>query len=404
MLPLNIDSPPGKRRRFLVEASQAEARAGILTTSHGVVKTPAFMPVATHGAVRTMTPSETTATGASILLSNAYHIALRPGVALVESLGGLHAFMGWSGPILTDSGGFQIYSLGNLSRVTEEALLFKSYLDGSSQRLSPEDAIRAQQELGSDIAMVLDHCTGYGADNKTLREAMLRTHRWACRSLEAHNRADQAIFGIVQGGHNLRLREESAAAIIALGFDGHAVGGLSVGEPKELLYKVAAHTVRLLPLDKPRYLMGSGAPEDLVEAGAFGFDLFDCARPTRVARTGAIYTNRGRYDITSAKYREAAGPLEEECDCSTCSDFTTAYVAHLFRARELLAYRLATIHNLRFYQRLVARMRVAIIAGNFDDFRQQFHSGFTPANEGARLEQRKHWVRRNIDVPEKNSQ
>ena len=377
---------------FQLQATQGLARAGLLTTLHGAVETPAFMPVATHGAVRTLTPQETRATGADILLANAYHLALRPGVALVERLGGLHAFMGWDGPILTDSGGFQVYSLGNLGRVTEEALLFSSYLDGSRRRLSPEDAVHSQQALGADIAMVLDQCIGYGADATAVREAMERTHRWARRSLEAHTRpsagSGQALFGIVQGGHDLALREESAAEITSMGFDGHAVGGLSVGEPKELQYQVAAHTVRLLPAHQPRYLMGSGAPEDLVEAVAFGFDLFDCALPTRVARTGAIYTARGRYDITAARFREVPGPLEEGCDCSTCADFTTAYLAHLFRAQELLAYRLATVHNLRFYQRLVAQMRQAIVEGSFDAFRQRFHAAYTPADGEARQEQR----------------
>ena len=382
---------------FRLHATQGEARAGLQTTPHGAVETPAFMPVATHGSVRALTPQETRATGASILLSNAYHLALRPGVALVERLGGLHAFMQWDGPILTDSGGFQVYSLGDLGRVTEDALLFRSYLDGSRRRLSPEDAVRSQQALGADIAMVLDQCIGYGADPTAVREAMERTHRWARRSLEAHTRTrvdGQKLFGIIQGGHDLAMREESAAEVTSMGFDGHAVGGLSVGEPKELLYRVASHTARLLPADQPRYLMGSGAPEDLVEAVAFGFDLFDCALPTRVARTGAVYTARGRYDVTAARCREVAGPLDEDCDCSTCSAFTTAYVAHLFRAKELLAYRLATVHNLRFYQRLVAQMRQAILEGSFDLFRQRFHAAYAPADGEARREQRRRWVQR----------
>ena len=376
---------------FQVLATSDGARSGLLTTPHGDAPTPAFMPVATQASVKALTPDDVRAVGASILLGNTYHLSLRPGLETIARMGGLHAFMAWDGPILTDSGGFQVYSLGGLRRITDEGVRFTSHLDGSRHSLTPEEAVRAQEVLGSDIAMVLDECTGYGASEREVRRAMERTHRWARRCLEARTRPDQALFGIVQGGHDPALREQSAEAVTALGFDGYAVGGLSVGEPKALHHRIAAHTALLLPADRPRYLMGVGSPEDLVEAVAFGYDLFDCALPTRVARNGGIYRADGRCTVTTARFRTEPGPLEEGCDCLTCRSFSAAYVHHLFRARELLAYRLATIHNLRFYERLMATLREAVQAGAFEEVRRAFHAAYTPTNEGVRLEQRRRW-------------
>ena len=376
---------------FRVLAASGGARAGILSTPHGDAPTPAFMPVATQASVKALTPDDVRGVGASIVLANTYHLSLRPGLETMARMGGLHAFMGWDGPILTDSGGYQVYSLGGLRRVTDKGVRFTSHLDGSRLSLTPEDAVRAQEVLGSDIAMVLDECTGYGAPERDVRRAMERTHRWARRCLEARSRPDQALFGIVQGGHDTALREESATAVTSLGFDGYAVGGLSVGEPKALHHRIAAHTAPLLPADRPRYLMGVGSPDDLVEAVAFGYDLFDCALPTRVARNGGIYRADGRIDITTARFRTASGPLEEGCDCMTCRSFSAAYVHHLFRAKELLAYRLATVHNLRFYQRLMAKLREAVLAGTFEETRRAFHSAYTPTDENVRLEQRRRW-------------
>jgi queuine tRNA-ribosyltransferase len=437
---------------FAVSATDGAARAGTLTTPHGAVPTPAFMPVATQGSVKALTPEEARGLGATILLANAYHLALRPGVEVIRRMGGLHRFMGWDGPILTDSGGYQAYSLGDLRRITDAGVEFTSHLDGSRMLLTPEGAMEQQAALGADIAMCLDECAPHGLGEAATRAAMERTHRWAERCLAAHGRlfpqrlphprplpggegttplplplgegsvppphpfgastaslplpggegtmplplplgegwgeGRQALFGIVQGGRFLNLREESARAIAALGFDGCAVGGVSVGEPKAVFYEVARFTAPLLPVDRPRYLMGVGSPEDLVEAVWAGYDLFDCALPTRVARNGGIYTSVGRVDITSARFREAAGPLEEGCDCAACATFSAAYVHHLFRARELLAYRLATIHNLRHYQRLMQQMRRAIAEGRLDAYRRAFHARYVPASEDARLEQR----------------
>ena len=384
---------PSSAIAFQLQAACGHARAGLLTTPHGSVPTPAFMPVATQGSVKTLSPQETRELGAHIILANTYHLSLRPGIETVRRLGGLHAFMAWGGPILTDSGGFQAYSLSVLRRVTEDGLLVSSHIDGSQRFLSPELAVRYQESLGVDVAMVLDQCIGYGAGPDALRGAMERTHRWARRCRDARTRADQALFGIIQGGTDLALRDESIQAVTSIGFDGYAVGGLTVGEPKVLTYQVAKHTAPQLPPNKARYMMGSGSPEDLVRAVAAGFDLFDCALPTRVARHGAVFTDRGRYDVAKSQYREALAPLEDGCDCSTCRTFSAAYVHHLFRSRELLGSRLATIHNLRFYQRLMERMRQAILGGAFDDFQREFLAAYVPTDEHARQEQRGRWRR-----------
>ncbi|GBD11527.1 Queuine tRNA-ribosyltransferase [bacterium HR23] len=372
---------------FRLEATCGTARAALLTTPHGTIPTPAFMPVATQASVKALTPAEARACGSHILLCNAYHLALRPGVEVVEAFGGLHAFMGWDGPLLTDSGGFQVYSLGDLRKVTEEGILFQSHLDGSTHWLTPETAIRNQEGLGADLITCLDECLPYGAPRDALEQAVARTQRWAERCLHARRRADQALFAIVQGGHDLALRRASAEGLVALNCEGYAVGGLSVGEAKDLFLSLAQFTALLLPTHKPRYLMGVGAPDDLVRCIGMGYDLFDCVLPTRAGRTGGIYTHRGRVDITSARWRVERGPLEEGCDCFTCAHFSAGYVHHLFRAQELLAYRLASLHNLRFYQRLVAQARQAILEGRFPAWQEAFLHTYRPTNEEARLAQ-----------------
>jgi len=377
---------------FTVHHTSGQARAATLTTGHGDVPTPAFMPVATQGSIKGVTPEEVRALGSNIILANAYHLYLRPGSDTIERLGGLHAFMGWDGPILTDSGGFQVFSLGGLRRVTDEGVEFRSHIDGSLHVVSPEDAMRYQEVMGVDIAMVLDQCPSYGDNDEKVRLAMERTHRWSERCHAAHNKPEQALFGIVQGGHNLEQRAHSVSVLTDMNFDGYGVGGLSVGEPRETMHRVGSFTAPLLPKSKPRYMMGVGSPLDLVEAVGWGIDMFDCALPTRVARHGGIYRAAGRIDITSAQYREDTGPLEDGCDCAVCNHFSAAYVHHLFRAKELLAGRLATLHNLRFYQRLMAQLRQAIVKDTLVSFQEGFRERFTPSDDAARLNQLGKWA------------
>ena len=382
--------------KFHVISTCASARAGVLTTPHGEVSTPAFMPVATQGSVKALTPEEVVEVGAGIILSNAYHLYLRPGVDVVRELGGLHNFTNWKGPILTDSGGFQAFSLGSLRKISDEGILFRSHIDGSEHLFTPESATLCQETLGADIIMCFDQCIAYGESREAVRRAMERTHRWAVRCKEAHDRASafgrQAIFGIVQGGVFPELRAESATYITSLDFDGYAVGGLAVGEAKAPMYDVTEQVARFLPEDKPRYLMGVGSPEDLIECVARGMDLFDCALPTRVARNGALFTGTGRVDITNRRFKEASGPLQEGCDCYTCRDFSAAYLHHLFKSRELLGLRLASIHNLRFVLRLMEDMRAAIMDGTFQSFRDSFLNTYRPTNEPARLSQKEAWM------------
>ena len=382
----------GSSFQFSLVKTDACARAGVLETAHGDVPTPAFMPVATQGSVKSLTPHEVRDLGTSILLSNTYHLYLRPGPRLVREMGGLHEFMSWDGPILTDSGGFQVFSLSGLRKVTDEGVAFTSHIDGSKHMLTPERAVSVQEALGSDIVMVLDECVGYDVGLDATRSAMERTHLWARRCFDARTRLDQLMFGIVQGGHEMRLREQSVRVLTDIPFDGYAVGGLSVGEPKALHNSVAKATVPLLPREKPRYLMGVGSPEDLVEAVSFGYDLFDCVLPTRVARNGAVFCRDGRHDITGARFRDKTSPIEVGCDCQTCQNFSSAYVHHLFRTRELLGYRLATIHNLRFYQRLMAALRVAILEGEFKAIYQKFHHAYRPTDERTRVIQKERWM------------
>ncbi|MQF48883.1 tRNA guanosine(34) transglycosylase Tgt [SAR202 cluster bacterium AC-647-N09_OGT_505m] len=379
---------------FQVRANDGQARVGILTTAHGQVDTPAFLPVATQGSVKAVAPDDLKSLGATILLSNTYHLMLRPGIQVVRKLGGLQAFMSWPGPILTDSGGFQTLSLDRLSRVSEEGVMFRSHIDGSQHFLSPETSLEYQALLGADIAMVLDQCPPYRLEEVQVQLAMNRTHRWAMRSKDAHRQEGQALFAIVQGGVSPDLRLESAATLVSMDFDGYAVGGLSVGEPKASMYQMVSLMGETLPDYKPRYLMGVGSPEDLIECVARGMDIFDCALPTRVARNGGLFTYHGRVNVDSAPFREQNNPIDESCDCYTCQTFSAAYLHHLFKARELLAYRLASIHNLRFVIRLMEDTRRSISHGAFAAFRERFLSEYHTTDEAVRRLQKEKWLRR----------
>ena len=378
---------------FTLEATDGGARAGVLATAHGAVLTPAFMPVGTQATVKALTPDDLRGVGAQIILSNTYHLSLRPGSELIRSMGGLHKFMGWDGPILTDSGGFQVFSLGHLRRLTDDGVVFRSHIDGSRRTLTPELAIEYQEALGSDIAMTLDHCPAFGDPPEAIEAAMDRTHRWAERCLKASTRKDQAVFGIVQGGWSEELRRRSAQTLAAMDFPGYAIGGVSVGEPKEMAYRAVEHAAPHLPAAKPRYLMGVGAPEDLISCIARGIDMFDCALPTRVARNGGLFTSRGRVHIRNAGFAAQAGPVEPGCDCYTCGRFSAAYLHHLLRCEEILYHRLATIHNLRFVLHLVERAREAILQGRFATFSQTFLEMYRPADQGVRMAQREKWVK-----------
>jgi len=374
------------------------ARAGFITTSHGIVPTPAFMPVGSQATVKALSPDDVRDVGTTILLSNAYHLYLRPGVDIIEKMGGLHRFMGWDGPILTDSGGYQIFSLASLRRVDDEGVGFRSHIDGSEHFLTPEGAVKVQERLGADIIMALDECPPHDAGIRKVREATDRTHRWAERCLKAHGRQDQALYGIVQGGIFAELRRESAARLTSLDFPGYAIGGLSLGEPKEVMLAMVEETVACLPTDKPRYLMGVGSPEDLVENVARGIDLFDSALPTRTARNGALFAATGRLNIRNAGYRGLDQPIDPGCDCYTCRRFSVAYLNHLFKSKELLAYRLATIHNLRFIMRLMEEMREAIVRGSFGEFQREFLGSYRTTDEEVRLEQKQRWLERSVRV------
>ncbi len=359
---------------FSVTAEDGPARRGRITTGHGTVDTPAFMPVGTAGAVKAVTPEELRSCGAQIVLGNTYHLYLRPGHAVVHELGGLHRFMHWDGPILTDSGGFQAFSMEALRRLDEEGVRFKSHLDGSLHLLTPETSMEIQAALGSDVAMVLDQCPPLPSPREALEDAVGRTSRWAERSLRAYA-GPGALFAIVQGGTHADLRARSAEALVALDFPGYAIGGVSVGEPPEAIAAVARTTAALLPETKPRYLMGVGRPEDLVEAVAGGVDLFDCVMPTRNARNGTLFTSRGKVNIKREENRKDPGPLDPDCACEACRHYSRAYLRHLYVSGEILAARLHTIHNLTFYLGLMGRMREAIARGAFAAFRQSFLAG-----------------------------
>jgi len=364
------------------------ARVGRLITARAEVPTPAFMPVATQGAVKALAGEDLLQAGAMMLLANAYHLYLRPGSELVRRLGGLHRFMAWPGPILTDSGGFQVFSLGPFRRVSEEGVQFVSHWDGTRHLFTPEAALVHQEALGADIAMVLDEPPAYGASEEEVRAATERTHRWALRSLQARQRPDQAVYGIIQGGTFPVLRRASAEAVAAMPFDGYAIGGLSFGEPKERTWAMVEESTPFLPTDRPRYLMGVGSPEDLLDGIARGIDLFDSALPTRVARHGALFTPEGRVNVTAARFRDQDVPIDATCDCATCTRVSVAYLHHLFRSRELLAYRLAATHNLRFILGLLEQGREAIKEGRFASFHAGFSAGYRSTDEAVRWEQR----------------
>jgi queuine tRNA-ribosyltransferase len=363
--------------QFTLAGRSGAARAGRYTTPHGPFNTPAFMPVGTHGAVKAMTPDQVRATGAQIVLANTYHLSLRPGEGLVAKLGGLHEFMRWDGPILTDSGGFQVFSLPKVE-ITDRGARFANEVTGDSIDLTPERAIRIQNELGADIIMAFDECTPYPATEAEAGRGVRRTLAWIERCLTAHERPkEQALFPIVQGGVHLELRTQCAAALVALDMPGYAIGGVSVGEGHELMCRVASHTAPLLPESKPRYLMGVGTPEDILAGIGFGIDMFDCVIPTRYARSATVFTSRGRLRLTNRRYRRDAYPIDLSCSCATCAGgFSRAYLHHLFAANEVLSAMLCSVHNVHFYQSLVRGARQAILDERWDEFHREQLAGF----------------------------
>jgi queuine tRNA-ribosyltransferase len=375
------------------ECPDSWARAGTISTPHGTISTPIFMPVGTQATVKSVSPEELREVGAQIILANTYHLMLRPGSALIAEFGGLHSFSHWDGPILTDSGGFQVFSLGHLRKLSEDGAAFKSHLDGSPHMLTPESVMQIEAELGADIILPLDICAAYPCSPQEAKAAMERTHRWAERALIAKEkyRPEQTLFGIVQGAFEPELRQESARFIGNLPFAGLSIGGLSVGEPKAMMWEMLRYVTPELPRGKPRHLLGVGSPEDLVTGVGLGMDMFDCVLPTRVARHGGLFTRAGRVNIKSARFRSEHGPIEEGCDCYTCRNYSAAYVHHLLRAGEHLYYRLGSIHNIRFMLRLAGELRAAIIAGNYSAFRDEFLARYAPASEQVREEQREKW-------------
>jgi len=381
------------QKHFHLGKTSSAARTGELNTPHGTVKTPVFLPVGSQATVKTLTPAEIKDIGFDMVLANTYHLYLRPGIDVIEEMGGLHRFMAWDGAMLTDSGGYQVFSLAPLCKITDEGATFRSHIDGSEHFLTPELAVQYQESLGADIIMVLDECTAYGDSQEKVRKAMHRTHRWAERCLKAQKSKSQALYAIVQGGMFPELRRQSAECLAALDFPGYAIGGLSVGEPKEITFAVVEETAALLPVEKPRYLMGVGSPEDIVEGVERGIDIFDCSLPARVARNGALFTSQGRVNIRKAVYRKMDKPLDPACDCYACRSFSAAYLSHLFRSDELLGLRLATIHNLRFIANLMRKIRDAVLADTFEDFRRDFLATYRPTDDKARVEQKGRWLR-----------
>ena len=402
--------------QVLEKSKENAARTGVVTTPHGSFKTPAFMPVGTRGTVKGLTPNQIRSTGSEILLNNAYHLALRPGAEQIEKFGGVHSFMRWNRPILTDSGGYQAWSMADINKLDEDGVTFKSIIDGSMIRLTPERSIEIQNQLGADIIMAFDDCPSSVAPQSQnlarrrhaltsrdgvlserahedrLLESLDRTARWLERCASSHIKQDeQALFGIVQGGTNLDLRERSVDQICSVELPGYAIGGVAVGESPEAIAEVVKYTARLLPEEKPRYLMGVGSPEDIVNCVNYGVDLFDCVLPTRVARNGSLFTNRGRININKSIYRNTGIPIDESCDCYTCSHYSMAYLNHLFKAKELLAYRLASIHNLRYIMLLMQRIRNQIDLGTFQKFKDNFLELYQTTDEKTRAIQKQKW-------------
>ncbi|MBG9800303.1 tRNA guanosine(34) transglycosylase Tgt [Brevibacillus laterosporus] len=365
------------RYELIKTCKQTGARLGRVHTPHGTFETPAFMPVGTQATVKTMSPEEVSGMGANIILSNTYHLFLRPGHQIVKEAGGLHKFMNWNGAILTDSGGFQVFSLSNLRKITEEGVSFRSHLNGEKLFIGPEEAMQIQNALGADIMMAFDECAPYPAEYDYVKKSMERTTRWAERCLNAHERKDdQALFGIVQGGMFQDLREQSARDLVQMDFPGYAIGGLSVGEPFPLMYEVLDYTVPLLPDNKPRYLMGVGSPDALIEGALRGIDMFDCVLPTRIARNGTCMTSQGRLVVRNAKFARDFTPLDPNCDCYTCKNYTRAYIRHLIKAEETFGIRLTTHHNLHFLIKLMEKVRQAIREDRLGDFRDQFFAQY----------------------------
>jgi queuine tRNA-ribosyltransferase len=358
--------------KFRVSAADGAARRGTLALAHGEVQTPAFMPVGTYGTVKAMSPAELAEVGADIVLGNTFHLWLRPGLDVIRAHGGLHRFMAWDKPILTDSGGFQVFSLGAMRKISEEGVAFQSPVNGDKLFLTPEISMQIQRVLDADVVMVFDECTPYPATRDEAAQSMRLSLRWAERSKRAHGESPSALFGIVQGGMHEDLRDESLGELARIGFDGYAIGGVSVGEPREDMARIVAHTAPRLPAERPRYLMGVGTPEDLVQAVAAGIDLFDCVLPTRNARNGWLFTRSGDVKIKNARHREDTGPLDATCGCYACRHFTRSYLHHLHRTNEILGARLNTLHNLFYYQTLMREMREAIEAGTFAAWRVQF--------------------------------
>lgn len=351
-----------------------QARRGTLSFPRGEVQTPAFMPVGTYGSVKGLTPHQVDDLGADIILGNTFHLMLRPGTEVVKAHGDLHDFMGWNKPILTDSGGFQVFSLGKMRKITEEGVSFSSPVNGDKVFMTPESSMQVQRDLGSDIVMIFDECTPYPATEKEAADSMRLSLRWAKRSKEAHGDSPSALFGIIQGGMYESLRDESLAALAEMDFDGYAVGGLSVGEPKDDMMRVLKHIAPKMPADKPRYLMGVGKPEDLVEGVRRGIDMFDCVMPTRNARNGHIFTSTGVIKLRNARYKTDTGPLDEQCDCYTCQNYSRAYLHHLDKCKEMLGGTLNSIHNLHYYQTLMAGLRRSLEEGTFADFVDKFYA------------------------------
>lgn len=360
--------------QFKLLQPRTRARRGWLQFARGRVETPAFMPVGTYGTVKAMTPEEVQGSGAQILLANTFHLWLRPGPAVIQQHGDLHEFMQWPGPILTDSGGFQVFSLGKIRKITPEGVHFRSPIDGAKIFMGPEESMQVQAALGSDIVMIFDECTPYPVTEQVAEESMTLSLRWAARSKAAHVGNPNALFGIVQGGMYPHLRQASLEGLQAIGFDGYAVGGLSVGEPAVDRWRVLAALAEQLPVDKPRYLMGVGTPEDIVESVRYGMDMFDCVMPTRNARNGHLFVQAGVVRIKNAQYKNDTGPLDPHCTCYTCQQYSRAYLHHLYRCQEILAARLHTLHNLHYYQQLMQRIRTAIAADDFAAFRAEFYA------------------------------